>query len=79
VYTPEHVSNQYRGCIGPGNNYYLVKGILKRRFWWNIVEATNEKEMESLNFLWTQLKVNSFYGVQLKSNNAIVELLEEHV
>jgi hypothetical protein len=37
VYTPDQVSNQYRGYIGAGNNYHLVKGILKRRFWWTVV------------------------------------------
>jgi hypothetical protein len=26
----------YRAYIGPGNNSNLVKGILRRRFWWTI-------------------------------------------
>jgi hypothetical protein len=72
VYTPELVSNPYRAYIGYGNNYHLVKGILKRRYWWMVVdEAVGMQEWESLNFLWTQLKINHFYGMQHKAKSRI--------
>jgi hypothetical protein len=38
VYTPDQVANPYKAFIGPGNNYHLVKSVLKRRFWWTIVD-----------------------------------------
>jgi len=41
---------QYKYCVRKGNNYLLVKSILKSRFWW--IE-TNKKD-EELNLLWTQ-------------------------
>ena len=25
---------KYKAFIGPGNNSSLIKGLLKRRFWW---------------------------------------------
>lgn len=33
--TPEDTI--YKAYVGPGNNSNMVKSILKRRFWWNIV------------------------------------------
>jgi hypothetical protein len=34
----------------------MVKSILKRRFWWSVVEKP-----EGCNFVWTQLKQNSIF------------------
>lgn len=44
---------RYRAWVGPGNNGMLIKELLKRRFWWQIVEERNI----NLNFVWTQLKI----------------------
>lgn len=44
VFTPSNVNNQqqaYKFYVGPGNNCNLIKGILKRRFWWNITTNKN--------------------------------------
>lgn len=41
----------YRVFIGKGNNSMLIRGLLKRRFWWVIVDRP-----ENAHFLWTQLK-----------------------
>lgn len=30
-------SIKYKAYIGKGNNSLLIKGLLKRRFWWEIV------------------------------------------
>ena len=38
VYTPQNVDKLYRVYIGAGNNYHLIKGIMKKRFWWTIVD-----------------------------------------
>lgn len=37
----------------------MVRGILRRRTWWNIVEDPNEA-----NFAWTQLKLNNYFDSQ---------------
>lgn len=45
---------KYRAWIGPGNNSLLVKGLIKRRFWWLLVEDRTPET----NFVWTQIKLN---------------------
>ncbi len=30
-----------KAYVGPGNNGAMIKGLLKRRFWWTIVEERN--------------------------------------
>lgn len=42
----------------------LVKELMKRRFWWVIVE---EKNGQDLQFMWTQIKVGEFFGKQEKN------------
>ena len=37
----------------------MVKGILRRRAWWSIVEDSSEA-----NMIWTQLKVNNYFDSQ---------------
>jgi hypothetical protein len=44
---------RYRAWIGAGNNGMLIKELLKRRFWWQIVDERNI----DINFVWTQLKI----------------------
>ena len=57
----------YKAFIGSGNNCTLIRSVLKRRFWWNITD-----KMESCQFVWTQLKVNSIYKDMQKSWNSKV-------
>lgn len=67
VFTPSNVNNQqqaYKFYVGPGNNCNLIKGILKRRFWWNI---TTNKNQDGINFMWTQLKINTYFKTQRSS------------
>ena len=40
----------------------MVKSILRRRLWWNIVE--DKSQIENCNFVWSQLKINFFFKVQ---------------
>lgn len=44
-----------KAYIGPGNNGSMIKSLIRRRFWWSICEDRN---LEDLNFVWTQLKIN---------------------
>ena len=53
---PTSEETVYRAYIGPGNNSLMLKSILKRRFWWNIVEKPDSQ----CNFAWTQLRLTSF-------------------
>jgi hypothetical protein len=55
--------NKYKFYLGKGNNYLLVKSLLKRRFWWSV-----EEDPKKANFVWTQLKVNYFYQFQRKAD-----------
>lgn len=68
VETPDQMNTQYQAYIGPGNNYYLVKGVLKRRFWWNVVDRPeNSNSWKDTQFVWTQLKQNTFFKIQNNS------------
>ena len=50
--------NKYKIWIGPGNNWMLIKSLIKRRYWWLIAQ---ERNLDEVNFVWTQLKVNSIF------------------
>jgi tubulin--tyrosine ligase len=43
--------------LGRGNNCMLVRGLMKRRFWWTIVDRLTEE----VNFVWTQLKLPEYF------------------
>ena len=45
---------RYKAWVGSGNNGNLIKSLLKRRFWWHVLD---EKSL-NVNFIWTQLKIN---------------------
>ncbi|CAD8157486.1 unnamed protein product [Paramecium pentaurelia] len=61
--------NSYKAYIGKGNNGQLVQWILKRRWWWSIVD----KEKEQVNFLWQQLRNNSYIESIPESNQEILQ------
>lgn len=59
---PEDISNKNRRMkyyVGPGNNSAMVKGLLKRRFWWQASE-----DLKQCNFVWTQVKINRIFDKQ---------------
>lgn len=64
VRTPENIDSSYRVYFGPGNNSCMLKAIMRRRFWWTIVDSSN-KNIEDCQFVWTQLKINSLFGNQV--------------
>jgi hypothetical protein len=55
--------NNLNYYVGKGNNFYLVRQIIKRRVWWTrahkedfaagIAESTDEKIHFGCNFIWT--------------------------
>lgn len=61
VCTPETLPLPYKFYVGDGNNSNLIRSLFRRRFWW--AQASSKQE-EGLNFLWTQLKLNSFFTAQ---------------
>lgn len=54
-------SIKYKAYIGKGNNSLLIKGLLKRRFWWEIVQSNDQ---EDLHFCWTQNIVEKIHHRQ---------------
>ena len=55
---------KYKAWVGLGNNGNLIKGLLKRRFWWSVLE---EKSL-NVNFIWTQLRNIEFIDKQTPSS-----------
>ena len=40
--------------VGTGNNFPVVKSVLKQRYWWQ--NATEESFAEDCDFIWTSWK-----------------------
>jgi hypothetical protein len=59
LFTIAPSSCAYKAYIGKGNNSIMVRGILRRRAWWSIVDDPAEA-----NFIWTQLKLNIYFDSQ---------------
>ena len=38
VRMPDDIEKPYKFFVGKGNNSALIKGIMRRRFWWQIVD-----------------------------------------
>jgi hypothetical protein len=62
VRSPDDVERPYKFFVGRGNNSGIIKGIMRRRFWWQLVD----KITPEVNFVWTQLRVNEFVRSQKK-------------
>lgn len=58
---------RYKVWLGRGNNSLLIRSLLKRRFWLEIVD---EDEEEGINFYWSQNKIKKVHSRQSKSKNA---------
>ena len=54
------MEGNYKVFVGQGNNSMLIRGIVRRRPWWQILD----KFSDEVNFVWTQLKVNEFFTFQ---------------
>lgn len=58
--------------IGRGNNCALVKSLIKRRFWLEIL--TND-DKEEPNFVWTQATIDSHHRQQ----NCVLKKTSEEI
>lgn len=57
---PLPFSHKVKAYIGLGNNCNMIKGLIKRRFWW----VLSEEMTEDCFFVWTQLKNNKIFRRQ---------------
>lgn len=55
---------KWKAYIAAGNNGAMIKGLIKRRFWWSIVE----ERTADCNFVWTQLKIPDIFERQKKTS-----------
>ena len=55
------IENPYKIYIGKGNNSNLLRTIVRKRFWWQLVDKINFET----NLVWTQLKMNEFFPLQI--------------
>ena len=61
---PREYANKVKIFIGKGNNSRLVRSIINRRGWYQLVE-----KIEDANFAWTQIKNTAFFAKQPDSRN----------
>jgi hypothetical protein len=57
---PPNSFKKLKAFVGFGNNCNMIKGLLKRRFWWSI----SEEMADECLFVWTQIKMNKIYQRQ---------------
>lgn len=62
IEVPIEYEHRLRVFIGRGNNGGLIRGLVKRRIWFAIVE-----KIEDANFVWTQIKYLPYFGLQKTS------------
>ena len=55
----------YKVKVGPGNNCTLIKSLIKRRFWLDVVPFNAESK--EISFIWTQNTMDSFHKQQERS------------
>jgi hypothetical protein len=48
----------------------LIRGIMRRRFWWQVIDKCNEE----INFVWSQIKINEFFNLQTAKPNDQLKL-----
>lgn len=57
---------RYKVFVGKGNNSLLIKSLIKRRFWLELVDSKNE---EGINFYWTQSKLKEVHAGQEEASH----------
>lgn len=48
---------RYKVYVGRGNNSLLIKSLIKRRYWLELVDS----KVEDVNFYWTQSKLKDVH------------------
>lgn len=67
MFSKEEAASQfkYKIHIGKGNNSLLLKSLIKRRFWWEIVDTPLDSaltEGKNINFFWSQNIINEVHN-----------------
>jgi hypothetical protein len=57
----EEPTDKYKVFVGLGNNSNLIKSLIKRRPW---MELVNDPQSKDLNFVWTQNRMPNFHNQQ---------------
>lgn len=75
IASPQISIKRLKAYVGFGNNCNMIKGLVKRRFWWTVTEEMKEDCL----FVWTQLKVNKIYSKQEKGTlgRSVYNLLDK--
>ena len=55
--------------VGQGNNCNMIKGLMKRRFWWNIVDQYSE----DCQLVWTQLRIQKIFMNQESAEDNVLQ------
>jgi hypothetical protein len=61
---PDEAAPKYKAFLGKGNNCLLVKSLMKRRFWWELVD---QPDTSSVQFFWTQNILDNIHASQQES------------
>jgi hypothetical protein len=48
-YVPQIEKGKYVAYVGKGNNSKLIKGILRKRYWWTFEDNIKSP---NINFIW---------------------------
>lgn len=70
------MQNNYKFYVGKGNNSHLIRNLMNQRWWW---QSHSRENMDELNFLWTQWKVDSHLDKlpSLLPKPEVIEITEE--
>lgn len=61
VETPEEYDGKLKYFVGPGNNSNLIKGLMKRRPWFQLTDKPQDA-----HFVWSQIKMPFIFQGQKK-------------
>jgi len=66
--------HQNRFYVGKGNNYILVRSVIKQRWWWSM---NSSEDFFNVNFLWTQWRKNKHLSILESKNEVTNKAMEE--
>jgi hypothetical protein len=69
---PEEYGEKIKFFVGSGNNSNLIKGLMKRRPWFQLTD-----KMQDAQFVWTQIKVSSIFAGQIRGEKSKINLSDQ--
>ena len=73
------IYHNYRFYVGRGNNFLLVRSVIKQRWWWSLYD---QEDFEEVNFMWTQWRKNKLLAALPAklpvTKQEMLDLQEEH-